>query len=295
MQWNELLDNYRVEGNEAQKVIMKNKEIKVAVIDMNNGAPNQGLRGIIDIISQFKEDKSVELQHDVFDLRAKNEIPGTDYDIYISSGGPGSPLESEDEPWENSFFSLLDDLKFYNQQHDLKKYVFLICHSFQLACRKYQLGTVAPRKSNAFGVFPVTLTEHGLQDTLFSGLPNPFYAVDSRDWQVIDPENTIVSEPGHDILAIEKERKHIDLERCIMSIRFSDEIVGTQFHPEANAAGMRGYLLNEDRKQSIITAHGEQKYEDMLHSLENPQRILLTQSLVLPNFLTTAVAALKEA
>ena len=52
-----------------QNVIMENKEIKVAVIDMNNGAPNQGLRGIIDIISQFKKDKSVELRHDVFDLR----------------------------------------------------------------------------------------------------------------------------------------------------------------------------------------------------------------------------------
>jgi GMP synthase-like glutamine amidotransferase len=272
---------------------MVNKQIKVAVIDMNNGAPNQGLRCIRDIITHFKDD-AVELQHEVFDLRAKNEIPGTDYDIYISSGGPGSPLESKDEPWENSFFNLLDDLKFYNQQHDLKKYVFLICHSFQLACRKYELGTVVPRKSNAFGIFPVTLTEHGLHDPVFSGLPNPFYAVDSRDWQVIDPDNTMVSKTGSDVLAIEKERKHVDLERCIMSIRFSDEFVGTQFHPEADADGMRGYLLNEEKKESIIAAHGGQKYDDMLRSLEDPQRILLTQSTVLPNFLTMAIAAYKK-
>ena len=270
---------------------MEQKEIKVAVIDMNNGAANQGLRGIVDIITQFEVDKSVKLQHEVFDLRAKNEIPGTDYDIYISSGGPGSPLESEDEPWENSFFTLLDDLKFYNQQHDLKKYVFLICHSFQLACRKYKLGKVSPRKSNAFGIFPVTLTEHGLQDRVFTGLPNPFYAVDSRDWQVIDPDNRMIDNPGSEVLALEKERKHIDLERCIMSIRFSGEMVGTQFHPEADAAGMRGYLLNEERRTAIIATHGEQKYEDMLRSLEDPQRILLTQRSVLPNFLTEAIAA----
>ena len=270
---------------------MEQKEIKVAVIDMNNGAPNQGLRGIVDIITHLKVDKSVKLQHEVFDLRAKNEIPGTDYDIYISSGGPGSPLESEDEPWENSFFTLLDDLKFYNQQHDLKKYVFLICHSFQLACRKYKLGKVSPRKSNAFGIFPVTLTEYGLQDRVFTGLPNPFYAVDSRDWQVIDPDNRMIDNPGSEVLALEKERKHIDLERCIMSIRFSGEMVGTQFHPEADAAGMRGYLLNEERRTAIIATHGEQKYEDMLRSLEDPQRILLTQRSVLPNFLTEAIAA----
>ena len=270
---------------------MEQKEIKVAVIDMNNGAANQGLRGIVDIITQFEVDKSLKLQHEVFDLRAKNEIPGTDYDIYISSGGPGSPLESEDEPWENSFFTLLDDLKFYNQQHDLKKYVFLICHSFQLACRKYKLGKVSPRKSNAFGIFPVTLTEHGLHDRVFTGLPNPFYAVDSRDWQVIDPDNRMIDNPGSEVLALEKERKHIDLERCIMSIRFSGEMVGTQFHPEADAAGMRGYLLNEERRTAIIATHGEQKYEDMLRSLEDPQQILLTQRSVLPNFLTEAIAA----
>lgn len=269
--------------------MMEKKGIRIAVIDLNNGSPNQGMRGILDILSKYEKDKGLTLSVEVFDLRAKNEIPDTAFDIYISSGGPGSPLESGDEAWEHSFFKLLDDLEQHNSKHEDKKHAFLICHSFQLACLKYQLGTVTKRKSNAFGIFPVTLTATGEEDAVFSGLPNPFYAVDSRDWQVIDPEEEIAAIYGTEILAIEKERKHIDLERCIMSVRFSNEIIGTQFHPEADPAGMLAYLLEEEKKTTIIAVHGEEKYNTMLQSLEDPEKIRLTQSLILPNFLDQAI------
>ena len=270
------------------------KEIKVAVIDMNNGFPNQGLRGILNIVNSYKEEHELELSIQVFDLRVKDEIPGTEFDIYISSGGPGSPYEGEGQEWENSFFNLLDDLETYNQTHEDKKYAFLICHSFQMACRKYGLGMVTERKSNAFGIFPVTLTSHGENDIIYAGLINPFYAIDSRDWQVVDAEDETFSETGAAVLALEKERPHVDLERCIMSIRFSKEFVGTQFHPEADPEGMRLYLLEEEKKNTIIAAHGEEKYLDMLESLDNPDRILLTQKTILPNFLTEAIQSLKE-
>jgi len=274
-------------------MIAQKNEIRVAVIDMNKGVPNQGLRGILDILSSYRKEHQLDLSYQVFELRLNQEIPGTDYDIYISSGGPGSPYDGLDQPWENSFFKLLDDLEYYNSKHDLKKHVFLICHSFQLACRKYGLGMVTERKSNAFGIFPVTLTEQGEDDLIYRGLSNPFYAVDSRDWQVVDAEDETFNEMGAEILAIEKERPHIDLERCIMSIRFSKEFVGTQFHPEADPLGMKLYLLEEEKKKAIIGAHGEEKYLDMLDSLENPDRIMLTQQSILPNFLTEAIQALK--
>ncbi|AMQ01313.1 GMP synthase [Pedobacter cryoconitis] len=271
------------------------KEIKVAVIDMNNGFPNQGLRGILNIVSTYKEEHALNLSVQVFDLRVKDEIPGTEFDIYISSGGPGSPYEGEGQAWENSFFTLLDDLEAYNQTHEDKKYTFLICHSFQMACRKYGLGLVTERKSNAFGIFPVTLTAQGENDIIYAGLINPFYTIDSRDWQVVDAEDETFNETGAEVLALEKERPHVDLERCIMSIRFSKEFVGTQFHPEADPEGMRLYLLEEEKKNTIIAAHGEEKYLDMLESLDNPDRILLTQQTILPNFLTEAIQFLKEA
>ncbi|HEY0175638.1 MAG TPA: GMP synthase [Pedobacter sp.] len=268
------------------------KEIRVAVIDVNNGSANQGMRNIMAILSQYKKEHSLNLSAESFDLRSKNEIPGIDYDIYISSGGPGSPFEGENEAWEKSFFDLLSHVDLHNAKHNRKKYVFLICHSFQLACRKYGLGTVTRRKSASFGIFPVSLTLQGEKDSLYSGLANPFYAVDSRNWQVLPAGENSFDQKGAVILAIEKERPGVDLERCIMSVRFSAEMAGTQFHPEADPAGMKRYLLEEEKKQMIIAAAGEKKYTDMLNDLEDPTGILLTRQLVMPNFLNEAVQSL---
>ncbi|SFA51490.1 GMP synthase-Glutamine amidotransferase [Pedobacter suwonensis] len=274
---------------------MDKRSLRVAVIDMNNGAPNQGIRGIQEILSRFKKDNDIDLSFDIFDLRQKGEIPGIDYDAYISSGGPGSPTESKGEKWENVFFDLLDQIEAFNQAHEeKKKFAFLICHSFQLACRKYNLGNVTERRSNAFGIFPVTLTEDGERDEVFNGITNPFFSVDSRDWQVIEPNLAAFEKKGAKLLAIEKERKHVDLERCMMSIRLSDEIIGTQFHPEADPVGMKMYLLQEEKKKAIVDMHGEQKYLDMLNSLDDPARIVLTQSIILPNFLKKAVGNLQK-
>lgn len=274
---------------------MNKKDLKVAVIDMNNGAPNQGMRGIQEILLRFGKENEINLSFDLYDLRQDGEIPGLEYDAYISSGGPGSPLESEGEKWENDFYNLLDQIEAFNKGSETeKKYAFLICHSFQLACRKYKLGNVTERRSNAFGIFPITLTEEGEQDEIFDGITNPFFSVDSRDWQVIEPDFEAFEKKGARLLAIEKERKHVDLERCMMSIRFSNEIIGTQFHPEADPVGMKMYLLQEEKKEAIIGMHGEQKYLDMLNSLDDPARIVLTQSVILPNFLYKAVGKLQE-
>ena len=80
-----------------------------------------------------------------------------------------------------------------------------------------------------------------------------------------------------------------------MAIRFSDQIIGTQFHPEADPIGMKMYLSLEEKKNAIIKNHGEDKYFDMLDSLDDPNRITLTQSVILPNFLTEAISALQKA
>lgn len=280
------------------------KEIKAAVIDMNNGAPNQGMRGILEILTCYRNKHCKGLRWDVFDARKKGELPGLDYDLYISSGGPGSPYDDEGAQWENGFFALLDGIEQHNRKIDdnapgtanlHKKYALLICHSFQLACRKYNIGEVTKRRSNAFGIFPVHLTPEGQQDVIFDGLDGVFYSVDSRDWQVIQPNTGHISDIGASVLALEKERPQVELERCMMSVRFTKEIAGTQFHPEADPVGMKMYLLKEDKKQAIIAEHGQEKYDDMLNSLDNPERIMLTQRVVLPNFLNQALGTLQEA
>lgn len=270
-------------------------KIRVAVIDMNNGIANQGMRGIQEILLRYQRQMEVILAFDIFDLRQKGEIPGLDYDIYLSSGGPGSPYDGEGLQWERDFFNLLDSIESFNKKKEpVKKHVLLICHSFQMACRKYGLGKVIKRQSTAFGIFPVFLTEEGENDPLFNGLPNPFYTVDSRDWQVTNPNDTLFPVVDAKVLALEKDRPQIDLDRCAMSIRFTREIVGTQFHPEADPAGMKSYLLQVNKKEAIIAQHGEERYTDMLRSLDDPTHIALTQRMILPNFLNQAINALQE-
>lgn len=265
--------------------------IRIAILDLYEGQPNQGMRCIRELLTQYGQTHQVNISWDEFDVRLKNELPDLSYDIYISSGGPGSPLDSEGSEWENQYFNWLRTVEDYNNaaHNPVKKNVLFICHSFQLACRYFRVAQVAKRRSTAFGVFPVHMLETGKEEPVFAGLNDPFYAVDSRDYQVIQPDNKQLRKLGATLLAIEKERPHIPLERAIMAIRFNHYMIGTQFHPEADASGMSMYLQREDKKHTVIENHGFEKWQSMIEQLNDPDKIGYTYSHVIPNFLKQAI------
>jgi GMP synthase-like glutamine amidotransferase len=259
---------------------------------MNNAVPNQGMRCIKEIVNEYID----RVEWDVFDVRAKGQVPGTNYDIYISSGGPGHPLDGDGD-WDNRYYALLDALWAYNQNpaNVRKKHVFFICHSFQMATHHFGLAQVANRIKRSFGVMPVFQTEAGLKDEIFENLGLPFYAVDVRDYQMIEPDEEKIVEMGASILAIEQERDEPHLPRAIMAVRFSNEFFGTQFHPEADADGMsRYYQLPEKRKETIDT-YGEAKYQEIIEHLNDPDKVELTRNTVIPTFLTQAIKELDAA
>lgn len=258
---------------------------------MNNNHANEGMRCILQLIRSVQGNDHSELAFEVFNVRGSNEIPGLDYDMYISSGGPGSPLPSE-EPWEKPYFQLIDQLFAWNRQNKRKKFVFLICHSFQLVVRHLELGMLSKRKSTSFGIFPVHKTDDGCSEKLFQGLPDPFYAVDSRDFQITEPNLERINELGASILCLEKIRPHVALDRAIMSIRFSPEIIGTQFHPEADNEGMLRYFQTDEKRNQIVANFGQEKYDAMVAYLQDPDKIALTESVILPGFLRDAIASL---
>ncbi len=266
-------------------------KIRVAILDLYAGAENQGMRCIRDILRQFGSDHGVTVEWEEFEVRIRQELPGLDFDLYISSGGPGSPLESAGSDWESAYFDWLQQVEDFNKNptHNRKKFVFFICHSYQLACRHYKVGEVAPRKSTAFGVFPVHMLPGAHREPVFDHLRDPFYAVDSRDFQVIQPNHGRIREMGARILAIEKERPHVPFERAMMAIRFNDYMIGTQFHPEADAVGMSMYLQREDKRTTVISNHGEAKWKSMIEQLNDPDKIRWTYQQVLPNFIQTAI------
>lgn len=266
------------------------KHIRIAILDLYEGHPNQGMRCIREIISQWASDNALSVTQDEFDVRLNLAVPDTSYDIYISSGGPGSPLDTVDTPWEKKYFNWLRGIEDWNKHSDgfPGKHILFICHSFQLACRHYGIGTVCKRKSTAFGVFPIHMLTEGKNEPVFDGLKDPFYSVDSRDYQVIEPDHNRLRELGARILAIEKNRPHVPFERAIMSVRFNNYFLGTQFHPEADAAGMSMYLQRADKKQTVIENHGEAKWQSMVEQLRDPEKIMWTYLHVLPNFLNLA-------
>jgi GMP synthase-like glutamine amidotransferase len=276
---------------------IEKQTIRIAILDLYEGVANQGMRCIRDIIYQWGEQHQLNVVYEEFDVRRELLVPDTSFDVYISSGGPGSPLDSEGSDWENRYFQWLHSIERWNSQKTQfpKKHVFFICHSFQLACRYYGIAKVCKRKSTAFGVFPIHMMEEGKQELVFDGLRDPFYSVDSRDYQVIEPNYARLREMGAKILAIEKNRPHVPYERAIMSIRFSNYFLGTQFHPEADASGMSMYLQRADKKQTVIENYGESKWSSMVEQLKDPDKIMWTYLHVLPNFLNLAISELVEA
>src|SRR5215212_3303375 len=124
-------------------------KIRIAILDLYEGQANEGMRCIREILNQFAEANNLDLDWDEFEVRLKQELPDLTYDIYISSGGPGSPLESEGSEWENRYFHWIKRVLRYNDDmaSQFKKQVLFICHSYQLACRFFKVAEVTKRKS----------------------------------------------------------------------------------------------------------------------------------------------------
>jgi GMP synthase-like glutamine amidotransferase len=272
-----------------------NKAVRVAILDLYEGVANQGMRCIREILNQFAEMNQLDLHWDEFEVRLEKQVPGLDYDIYISSGGPGSPLDSIGSEWEKVYFDWLNRVEKYNanEANVQKKQVFFICHSFQLVCRHFAIADVTKRKSTAFGVFPMHYLSDAENEPIFEGLKDPFYAVDSRDFQVVQPHQHTMKKMGASILAIEKARPHVPYERAVMAVRFNEHMIGTQFHPEADAIGMSLYLQTEEKKKTVIENHGIEKWQSMIDHLNDPDKIMSTYAHILPNFLHNSVNKLQ--
>jgi homoserine O-succinyltransferase/O-acetyltransferase len=269
-------------------------QLRVAILDLNNNMPNRGITYLKRMVESFSD----VLTYEVFDVRFKNEIPDTDFDIYLSSGGPGSPFDFTGG-WDKAYFGLIEKLWQHNKTPSVvaglepEKYAFFICHSFQLACQHFKVGEISKRKAISFGTYPCNKTHFGTYEPFFNPLPNPFWIADFRDWQVINPDKEEMKKQGFKIVALEKERPHVDLPRALMAIRFSTEFFGTQFHPEADDDGMLAHFQDPERKTQVVSNHGEKRYNEMIADLKDDMKINLTHKTILPAFLNLAIGNLK--
>ncbi len=265
-----------------------NSPVKMAILDMNNNVDNMGIASIKRIADRF-----AVIDYDVFDVRYKGEMPGLEYDIYISSGGPGDPLDG-DGVWDKAYFDLMDQLWAHNLQNESKKYVFFICHSFQMICHHLRIGQISLRKKESFGIVPVDVTDDGRKDPLLMPLHIPFYGADFRRYEVIYPDMSRLKELDARITALENPDLDIDDNRALMAVRFSDAWFGTQFHPEAHPDGMVRYLRDPKRKEKILDQFGINVYEEMMHNALHPDRLTNTRDHILPGFIKNALDRILE-
>ena len=280
------------------KTVASTRPINVALIDLYRGEPNQGIRAITELTENFTEpssNRSLSLKR--FETRLTGEIPDLSFDIYLFSGGPGSPFDGEGKAWEKSYFNLIDQIWNHNEHHRNKKkpeakYALFICHSFQMMCRHFNLGSVVQREEESFGIFRTHQTESGKNDILFSNLSDPFYAADFRKWQVINPDKAQFNAVGAEIIAMEKQRDEPDMERALMGIRISPEMAGVQFHPEADPSGMLLHFDQEKRRDFITQHYGEDSYQKLIERLKTPEFLAHTYQTIIPNFLTNSIQAL---
>ena len=266
------------------------KKLRLALLNLYDGIPNQGMRALREILDTY----SSKIEYTEFDVRGKYEIADTSFDIYISSGGPGNPNEG-DGIWNKNWNNLVQELWTLNKNTpDPKdrKYMFFVCHSFQMACNYFGLGSITRRHATSFGIYPCRKTASGKKDILLKGVEDRYFVFDSRDWQLVQPRLKIFQESGARILSLEKMRDHVDYERAIMAVRFSPEFVGTQYHPEADPEGMKIHFSKPENKAIVVKNFSLQKYNNMMKSLADPERVERTYHSVIPAFINDAISKL---
>jgi GMP synthase-like glutamine amidotransferase len=275
---------------------MQKQKIKIATIDLYNNERNEGMRCIGEIVEESKKKfNDLDISYNIYETRFKEDIPGINCDIFLSSGGPGSPFEGKGKKWEKDYFNLIEKIYSHNQtNNDKKKYIFFICHSFQMMARFFEFGDVSKRNSKSIGVLPFEKTASGKADNILNQLTNPFYAADIREYQVTNPNKKVIDDLGANILSYEILDGNSDGELAIAAVKISNEIFGTQFHPEADPESMLYHFNRPDEKKQIIDIYGEEKYNRMLEILQEPNAVKLIRKTVIPNFLNIAIDELSK-
>ncbi|NBB86310.1 MAG: GMP synthase [Bacteroidetes bacterium] len=266
--------------------------LRVAVLDLYDGQPNQGMRCIEAFLEgQAGPPLQATITYDVFDVRGKAAVPDLSYDAYISTGGPGSPWDGLDQPWETAYFDWLEALWQHNAAAHPKKHALFICHSFQLLCRHFEVGQVTKRPAQSFGIFEVHRMPEGYVEPLFDALPDPFWAADFRRWQVVQPDHDRIAALGASLLAREQPYEEYPFERALMGVRLSPEMVGVQFHPEADPEGMLAHFRRPAQRKAVIASFCEARYQRLIARLKEKQYLTPTHETVIPTFLRRALRA----
>lgn len=269
------------------------ERLKLCLVDMNDGLPNQATRCFRRILDSFSKrvrevnpGLSIELVH--VQPRNKGELPPADSDLILSSGGPGAPSDGLEDAWGLGYRRFLDRVVERNQLDATRApKLFAVCHSFQIAAIHFDVAKVERREDLKFGVFPSYTTESGQQTPLFAPFEDRLFTWEHRAWHVVDLDRARLEALGGAVLARESRPGRDDKGRALTALSFAPGIVGTQFHPEADLPGVRAWVEKPENAADLTDAYGAALYKRMVTTLHDPERLGKTFSLVIPGWLTT--------
>jgi GMP synthase-like glutamine amidotransferase len=257
---------------------------------MNNAHVNQAmrcLRGIaqsfFDHVAKANPDLPCELV-EVSPRDTNNPVP-RDCDLYVSSGGPGSPFDGDGQPWFADYGRFADGVtESASRGGEEQRALFAICYSFEMVVRHYDLAKIGPRAERKFGVMPVYTTSEGQKHPLLSAFGDRLFAFEHRNWEAIDLDEARLRGLGGGVLARES-RDGVSKGRAILALDVAPGIEAVQFHPEADRPGVMNWVARPEQAAAFKAVYGEVTYQAMLRTLDNPRRLARTFALVIPGWL----------
>lgn len=267
--------------------------VRIGLVDMNNGVPNQAMRCFRRILDRFEErvrerNPGIVFHRQVLEPRNRGDIPRGPYDFVLSTGGPGSPFEGIEEPWGVGYFKFLQDVYDRNQRDAATAPKLLaVCHSFELAVIHFRVAEMRKRDTLKFGLMPAYITRAGREIDYFKAFDDRLFTWEYRWWQAVDPDPGRLRELGGRILAQEsREDGTSDKGEAILALSFAEGIDGTQFHPEADKLGVLEWMRMAEHAERLKAQYSEELYERMLKSLNDETRLARTHALFVPGWLT---------
>lgn len=265
--------------------------LRLCLTDMNNGVPNQAFRCFRLLVEGFfakVREKNPQLETHFIHVQPRNlnELPPSDCQFHLSTGGPGGPFDHDGEGWFDAYRAWLDTIVEGNIKHgDAAPGLLGVCYTFELLIRHFAVSEMVPRERRKFGVMPVYMTEEGMQHPLTAAFGDRLFAFEHRNWEAVDLDERKLRELGGALLA-QESRDGVSKGKGLLALEFAPGVVGTQFHPEADRGGVVAWLQKREQAEAFIEAYGAVTYQRMLKTLDNPQRLARTFSVFIPGWLT---------
>jgi GMP synthase-like glutamine amidotransferase len=269
---------------------MSLRPIRLCIIDMNNAHANQAMRCLRGIAQSFLDNvarKNPNLAGEIVEVSPRDtndEVP-RDCDLYVSSGGPGSPFEGDDQPWYADYGRFSDHVAESAARGGAdQSALFAICYSFEMVVRHFQIAAIGPRADRKFGVMPIYTTTEGQRHPLLAAFGDRLFAFEHRNWEAIEPDEARLRSLGGRVLARES-RDGVSKGRALLALEVAPGIEAVQFHPEADRPGVMNWVARPEQAAAFKATYGELTYQAMLRTLDNPRRLARTFALVIPGWL----------